>query len=116
MLHPSLFREPGVVDVETFFDDLFPKALARRASSGPPGRVAFFLSGVGGGAWVVDLQTATVSSAVPSAAVELVCAMSVDNFNALLAGELDAKSAFATGEVTVTGDLALLQAISALFV
>lgn len=42
--------------------------------------------------------------------------MSVDNFNALLAGELDAKSAFATGEVTVTGDLALLQAISALFV
>lgn len=115
MHHPALVQQPGQVDVRTFFGDMCPRALALRDADAQGGRAAFFLSGERGGAWVIDLSARVVEVGGPRRAVDLVCAMGVLDFEALIRGELDVAAALEARDVEIAGEREILRALSELF-
>lgn len=114
MHHPSLVRPSGHLNTQAFFDDFCPKAIRLRTPSRSD-RIAFFIVGQGGGRWCVDLGTGEVRTELPEGHVALVCRMSVEHFDALLNGGLDARSAVENGDVELAGDLSLLSVLAELF-
>ncbi len=115
MHHPSLLRKPGEIDPATFFGDMCPRALALRGAGAPGGRAAFFLSGEGGGTWVIDLSANKVEAGVPRRATDVVCVMDVADFEELLRGRLDTAAAMEAGEVEIAGERDVLLALSDVF-
>lgn len=114
MHHPSLVRNPGELDVATFFGDFCRKTLVVHKAH-LPGRVAFFLSGERGGTWVIDLAKRQVQIGVPDRMVDLVCAMSVEQFERMIRGQLDSGAALAKKEIELAGNVSLLSTLSELF-
>lgn len=114
MHHPSQVRPAGHLNTQSFFDDFCPQALRVRPPSRTD-RIAFFIVGNGGGCWWVDLGRGEVRTELSEGSVALVCRMRVEDFDALLTGQLDARAALENGDVELAGDVTLLSVLSELF-
>lgn len=100
------------LSAKTFFEDICPALLEERAelcrSLGR--RYAFDLRGPGGGAWTIDFAAGAIALGVHPSDLEVT--VKVDDFEALLAGDLELGEGLASHRVHVRGDLALFEQLA----
>ena len=103
------------IRARSFFEQALPLMLELRAEAFRTlgARVAFDLSGEGGGRWTLDCAACTVKAQDPTAA-EVRVALPATDFDALMAGTLDVYAAQSAGTLRVEGNRAVLGALGPL--
>lgn len=91
-------------------DEFFRSSLALYNALPEGVRVTFDLSGPGGGLWTVrrDYEGRTIVSLDEVVRPDCRLGCSVDDFVALIEGELDVRKAFLEGRLNVRGDVGLI--------
>ena len=117
MHHPSTIGSPGEVAAKTFFGDCCPKLLLLQTARGRRlrGRIAFELSGRGGGRWCLDLDGGEVLEAGGWETPDLTVCAAAPDFESFVNGRLDPALALQEERLSLQGDVRFLQALSLLF-
>ena len=101
------------MSVQEFFDGLESRVDATR-TAGMNNTYAFDIDGAG--QWTVAVDDGRVSvTEGTSAAADATIASSAENFERIVAGELNATSAYMTGKLKVKGDMGAAMKLQKLF-
>ena len=99
------------MDIKEFFEERLPSEFEKDPgrAEGMAGTYVFEVDGEGGGAWTVAFPEEGGLSVSAGAAEEPGCKIkvSVEDWNGILSGELDATTAFMSGKLMIEGDMAM---------
>ncbi len=74
------------------------------------GKFQFNLTGEGGGSWVINLKKGTTSDFVTSGTASdanATVTVAAEDWSAMVAGQLDAMTAFMSGKIKIDGDMTM---------
>ena len=100
-----------MVDIKDFFENVLNSKFQEDPSKaeGMAGTYVFDVSGDGGGQWTIAFPEEGGMSVSAGAAEDAGCTIKVtdEDFNGILAGELDATTAFMSGKLMIEGDMSM---------
>jgi len=98
-------------EIKAFFEDQLPAKFNDDPSraEGMAGTYEFVVDGEGGGSWIVDFPEGGGMEVKAGPCEEPGCRIkvAVEDWNAILAKELDATTAFMSGKLIVEGDMSM---------